>query len=144
MTLHDAGRAPDDTTVEALGALSEALETTHRARGHLYSFHQLTGSADLRLGEAVDLLRAAGHPQAADLLECELLGRDVVPGHWTYQLVEAYDDTYFEPFARAEREIRERLAGGERHLHEVRMKAARRTHGHPHPPAGPSQRHAGP
>src|SRR5690349_8080387 len=34
----------DDQTIDALGKLSKALETTERARGHLYSFHQLTGS----------------------------------------------------------------------------------------------------
>ena len=50
----------DDATVEALGKLSEALETCERARGHLYSFHQLTGSADIELGEAVS--RAAARP----------------------------------------------------------------------------------
>ena len=44
----------DDLTVEAVGLVTEALETTERARGHLYSFHQLTGSADLQLGKAVE------------------------------------------------------------------------------------------
>lgn len=34
----------DDITVDALGRLSKALETIHRVRGHLYSFHQLTGT----------------------------------------------------------------------------------------------------
>ena len=51
---HDVPDGVSGATVEALGALSEALETTERARGHLDSFHQLTGSADLRLGEAVE------------------------------------------------------------------------------------------
>ncbi|MFC7467780.1 hypothetical protein ACFQVA_09710 [Actinomadura keratinilytica] len=69
---HDDGR-PDpahrrpepmsDTAVEALGALSKALETTERARGHLYSFHQLTGTADFQLDEAVRLLREAATPR---------------------------------------------------------------------------------
>jgi hypothetical protein len=128
---------PDGPTVEALGLLAEALETTHRARGALYAFHQLTGSADVTLGRAAQLLREAGHPEAAGRVEAELVGRDVVPGHWTYQLVEAYDDTYWEPFGRLEREVRGRLAGGVRHLHEAAMRAERRTHGHPEPPDGP-------
>ena len=38
-----------DETVEALGKLSEALETVERVRGHLYSMHQLTGKADFLL-----------------------------------------------------------------------------------------------
>ncbi len=46
-------------------ALSKVLETTDRARGHLYGFHQLTGSADFDLGEAVRLLREAGHDEQA-------------------------------------------------------------------------------
>ena len=46
--------AMDDATVEAVGAVSEALECVERARGELYSFHQLMGHADLLLGEACD------------------------------------------------------------------------------------------
>lgn len=40
-----------DAEVEALGTLSEALEWVERARGRLYDFHQLSGHADLLLGE---------------------------------------------------------------------------------------------
>ena len=43
-----------DATVEALGRLSEALETCERARGHLYSFHQLTGTSDFTLIRLLD------------------------------------------------------------------------------------------
>lgn len=120
----------DDATVEAVGALSEALETTERARGHLYSFHQLTGSADLQLGDAVDQLRAAGHTELADDIERELLGRNVLPGRWTFQVIEEYDDTYYLPFREAETSVRDRLVQGRRHLFEAGMKEDRRTHGH--------------
>ncbi|MCB7135916.1 hypothetical protein [Cellulosimicrobium marinum] len=126
-----------DATVEALGALSEALETTERARGHLYTFHQLTGSADLALGEAVEKLRAAGHDDVADRIEAELVGRNVVPGRWTFQLVEEYDDGYWSVFREHERRAREDLAGGVRHLFEARMKEDRRTAGRPGHDAGP-------
>ncbi|MFF0310487.1 hypothetical protein ACFYSC_23900 [Streptosporangium sp. NPDC004379] len=117
----------DDVTAEALGKLSEALETTERARGHLYSFHQLTGHADFQLDEAVELLRAAGHTELADTLSEELIGRDVLPGHWSFQIVEGYDDSYYRLFTDLERRIRERLAGGRRHIHEARLRERRRT-----------------
>ncbi|MFF5247786.1 hypothetical protein ACFY3V_26165 [Streptosporangium sp. NPDC000095] len=115
----------DDATAEALGKLSEALETTERARGHLYSFHQLTGHADLQLDEAVELLCAAGHPEMADMVTRELIGLDVIPNRWTFQIVEEYEDGYHAAFTGVERRIRERLAGGRRHLHEARMKKRR-------------------
>ncbi|MTE18752.1 hypothetical protein F0L17_06310 [Streptomyces sp. TRM43335] len=119
----------DDATVEAVGKVSEALEATERARGHLYSFHQMTGRADLLLGEAVEMLRGAGHEAEARLLEVEILGRNVIPGHWTFQIVEGYDDHYYKPFVAAEERVRD-LVGGLRHLYEAEMKEARRTHGH--------------
>lgn len=119
----------DEATVEALGKLSEALETTERARGHLYSFHQLTGEADFELDEAVALLRKAGHDALADRVQQELIGRNVTPGHWTFQLVEEYDDGYWSEFRALERAAREELAGGRRHLHEAGLKERRRTHG---------------
>jgi hypothetical protein len=67
--------AMDDATVEAVGAVSEALECVERARGELYSFHQLMGHADLLLGEACDRLRAAGHDAVAERLETEVIGQ---------------------------------------------------------------------
>ena len=65
----------DDTTVEALGILTEALERVERARGHLYAMHQLTGGADLALDEAVRLFNEAGHHELAELETPDLVGR---------------------------------------------------------------------
>jgi hypothetical protein len=126
----------DDVTVQALGRLSEALETTERARGHLYSMHQLTGKADFALDEAVRLLDAAGHADLAERVRTELIGRNVLPGRWTFQIVEEYDDGYYAVFRELERAAREKLAGGVRHIHEAELKARRRTPGEPgHEPA---------
>ncbi|GGK00936.1 hypothetical protein GCM10010123_33640 [Pilimelia anulata] len=121
----------DDTTVDALGRLSKALETIERARGHLYSLHQLTGTADFELDAAVELLRRAGHDGYADRIERELVGRNVLAGRWTYQIVEEYDDGYYATFRRIERAAREELAGGVRHLYEAELKQRRRTPGQP-------------
>ena len=128
-----------DATVDALGALSEALETTERARGHLYTFHQLTGEADLALGDAVEKLRAAGHGEIADRIAEELVGRNVIAGRWTFQVVEDYDDGYWAAFREHERRARDELAGGARHLFEARMKQERRSHGEPGHEAGPGR-----
>ena len=84
MTTSDRSRPElDDTTVEALGKLSEALETLDQARGQLYGFHQHTGKADLLLQDAVELLRKAGHAQLADDLDRDLVGRNVIADRWT-------------------------------------------------------------
>lgn len=119
----------DDDTVEALGKLSEALEAAEEARGHLYAFHRRTGTADLMLGDAVQMLRDAGHDDLAERIDTELVGRNVIPGHWTFQIVEGYDDTYYRVFKELEKLARDRLADGKRHLYEAEMKEDRRTHG---------------
>ena len=129
-----------DQTVNALGKLSEALETCERARGHLYTFHQLTGSADIELGEAVTALREAGHDAIADRIEQELLGRNVLPGRWTFQIVEDYDDGYWSLFRELEQAARDELAGGVRHLYEARLKQDERTAGAPGHAAQPGAR----
>jgi hypothetical protein len=113
-------------TVDALGKISEALETVERARGHLYSFHQLSGTADLALQEGVAMLRAAGHAELAEEIEAGLVGRNVIPDHWTFQIVEEYDDGYWSVFREYENRARQLLAGGRRHLYEARMKADER------------------
>lgn len=134
---HTRPAGVSDATVQALGKLSEVLETVERARGHLYAFHQLTGGADLALDEAVQLLREAGHQDAAALVERELVGRNVIPGRWTFQIVEAYEDTYHHPFTAIEEQLREELVGGRRHLYEAELKEARRTRHHPDHTARP-------
>ena len=123
--------AMDDATVGAVGAVSEALECVERARGELYSFHQLMGHADLLLGEACDRLRAAGHDAVAERLETEVIGRNVVHGRWTFQIVEDFDDNYWSLFREHERRVRDELQRGVRHVFEAEMKERRRSHGKP-------------
>ena len=128
----------DDTTVEGLGKLSEALETVDQARGLLYGFHQLTGKADLLLQDAVDLLRTAGHDVLAGDLERDLVGRNVVADRWTFQIVEDYDAHYWSTFRGFDERARTELADGDRHVYEARMKQRERTAGHPRHEAGPA------
>lgn len=120
-----------DATVEAVGKLSEALETVERARGALYTFHQLMGHADIQVGEARDKLRAAGHDEIAEQLDTDLVGRNVLPGRWTFQVVEEFDDGYWSVFRDHERSVRGALMGGVRHVFEAEMKDSERTHGRP-------------
>ncbi|WP_374612161.1 hypothetical protein [Gordonia sp. (in: high G+C Gram-positive bacteria)] len=126
-----------DDTAEAVGKVGEALEYIERARGHLYSFHQLIGRGDLLLGEAVDELRKAGHGEFADELSTELVGRNVLEGRWTFQVVEEFDDTYWGPLREYVNRVRADLTDGQRHVHEARMKEDRRTQGHPEHTANP-------
>lgn len=121
----------DDDTVEAVGKLSEALETVERARGALYTFHQLMGHADIQVGEARDKLRAAGHAEIAERLDADLVGRNVLPGRWTFQVVEEFDDGYWSVFREHEQAVRQTLMGGTRHVFEAEMKDSERTHGRP-------------
>jgi hypothetical protein len=121
----------DPATVTALGKLTEAIETIERARGHLYAFHQLTGHADFALGEAAELLADAGQNRWADRISTELVGRNVLPERWTFQIVEEYEDGYYQPCRDLQHDALAELAGGRRHLHEAALKRRRRTNGHP-------------
>ncbi|PYI37300.1 hypothetical protein CVS30_16215 [Arthrobacter psychrolactophilus] len=137
-----AHRRPDnvsDATVKALGKLSEALEVVEHARGLLYGFHRLTGTADLALGDAVDMLRNAGHQELADDIDQQIVGRNVVSGRWTFQLVEDYDDGYYAEFKAAEQRARDTLVDGKRHLFEAEMKEDRRSRGRLHHEALPQE-----
>jgi hypothetical protein len=122
---------PSEATVAALGKLSEALEVVEEARGHLYAFHRRCGTADLTLGEAVDQLREAGHADLADRIARELVGRNILEGRWSFQMVEEYDDGYYALFKELEHGARDALVDGRRHLYEAQMKEDRRTHGEP-------------
>jgi hypothetical protein len=130
----DAHRRPDgvtDAVVEATGKLSEALEWIERARGRLYDLHQMIGRADFYVGDAADLLEEAGHGDLAQRLRTEIVGRNVLPGRWTFQIVEEFDDGYWEPVRALEREVRDALVGGRKHVFEAELKEDRRTKGQP-------------
>jgi hypothetical protein len=118
---HPVPDGVSDETVAALGELSAAFEVLEEARGHLYAFHRRSGKADLELQQAVEHLRKAGHDDLADEIDQVLVGRDVVPGLWTYQIVEAYDRTYYDVWKAAIAKA-ERVAGGAPHLAESGMK----------------------
>ena len=127
---HDRYRRPDgvdDATVAAAGKLSEALEWVERARGRLYDFHQMIGHADALIGKAAERLAEAGHAEYAERLRTEIVGRNVLPGRWTFQVVDEFDDSYWEPVRAAERRVRDELMTGRRHVYESEMKEARRT-----------------
>ncbi|MDQ2846541.1 MAG: hypothetical protein M3Y77_09375 [Actinomycetota bacterium] len=120
-----------DATVGALGKLSEALEMVEHARGLLYGFHRLSGSADLALREAVGLLRDAGHGELADDVDRTLVGRDTVDGMWTFQLVESYDAQYWTAFRQVEEHARMQLGVAVPHLYEAEMKHQEQSGGRP-------------
>lgn len=121
----------DAPTVEAVGALTLAMETIIRARGALYEFHQLTGKADNEVIKAVGLLRGAGHERVADEVERDILGRNVNDRRWTFQIVEDYEQTYYEPFVERHRRVRDQLVDGRRHQREAEMKQHRATPNEP-------------
>jgi hypothetical protein len=117
----------DTATVDAVGKASEALEYVERARGHLYAFHQLIGRADFLFEQSALGLAAAGrHAEAASLWR-NLVGRDVLEGRWTFQVVEGFDDDYYDA-ARAEvTKLESGLVAGHRHAHEEQLRERRRT-----------------
>ncbi|WP_063795795.1 hypothetical protein [Peterkaempfera griseoplana] len=123
-------RTPD-LAVVAAGRFSEALERLERARGALYEFHQLVGRADALLDEVVEALDRLGQDRLAAEVRDELIGRNVLRGRWTYQIVEEFDDGYYTVFRALEGRAREELVAGRRHVYEAEMKERRRSPGLP-------------
>ena len=76
-------------------------------------------------------LRGHGIDVLADELERDLVGRNVLNGRWTFQVVEEFDDGYWTVFRTHERAVRDALVAGRRHVYEAEMKERRRTPGHP-------------
>ena len=134
---HSRPEGASDELVDAAGTFSEMLERIERARGALYEFHQLMGGADAMLDDVVDKLRSCGQEGWAERIRTELIGRNAIEGRWTFQIVEDFDDNYYEPLKGTERELRDDLMAGRRHVFEAEMKQRRRTHGHPHHTATP-------
>jgi hypothetical protein len=140
----DHGRPPgvDDATVEALGKVSEAWEYVERVRGHLFSLHQLMGHADLVFGDAADLLAEAGHGDAADRVRGDVVGRNILDGRWTFQIVDEFDDLYYQPVRELVKGLEAEIMDGRRHVFEAEMKERRRSTGRDGHEARPPDAHA--
>lgn len=130
-TAHQVPAGVDDATVEAVGLLTGAFEVAEQARGMLYGFHRLTGRADNELDDALQALEKAGHGDLAARIREDLFGRNVIPGRWTFQVIEEYDDGYWSAWKEWERLVRDDLLDGRRHVFEAQMKESHRTHGRP-------------
>jgi hypothetical protein len=89
------------------------------------------GEADLALDDALASLHECGASELAERLRTDLVGRNVLPGRWTYQVIEEFDEGYWEVFRAHEEAVRDALTGGRRHVFEAEMKQRRRTHGRP-------------
>lgn len=127
-----AHQRPDgvpDATVEALGKLAAAVDEVEVARGFLYHFHKMMGRAEDTFEQAYDLLREAGLDDVADALDRDVLGANALPGMWTFQMVEGFDDGYWTTVRSLQQRATDDHVGGRRHVFEAEMKELRRTHG---------------
>ena len=123
--VHDDVSSSDQATVDAVGKATEALEYVERARGHLYAFHQLIGRADVLFEESAVRLAEAGQRHEAAPLWRSLVGRDVLDGRWTFEIVERFDDDY--DVARSEvAHLEQACVGDCRHAHEEELRTRRR------------------
>jgi hypothetical protein len=139
---HQRPPGTDDATVAAVGKMSEAFEYVERVRGHLYALHQLLGRADLLFEDGAGQLREAGHGGAAERFEHDVVGRNVLDGRWTFQIVEEFDAVYYEPVRSRLRALEEELLAGRRHVFEAELKDRRRSRGTPRHERRPPAAHA--
>ena len=100
----------------------------------------MSGIAVRRAGKPPRRRREGGMPldsrsiplPYADRFEAEVVGRNVLDGRWTFQIVEEFDDLYYGPVRASVRALEEDHLGGVRHLFESEMKDDRRSAGRPH------------
>jgi hypothetical protein len=131
--------SPDDArTIDAVGKATEALEYVERARGQLYTFHQLIGRADFLFEESAVLLAQVGHRREAASLWRNVVGRDVLAGRWTFEIVEGFDDDYYDAARSEVLALEHHLVGGRRHAHEEQLRQRRRAEHPPFLPKGSS------
>jgi hypothetical protein len=115
-------REPDAATIEAVHQLEVAVEWVERAWGALLDCHHQVGHGQLLMLGAARALAAAGHDGTAERLEREIAGLDVLPGRWTFRMVDEFREGFLEPVRRFEQDARERLVGGRRHRYEAALR----------------------
>jgi hypothetical protein len=87
------------------------------------------GSAESTLEEAEELIRKAGHTEIADAMDRDVLGQNPLPGMWSFQMVEAFDDGFYARTKGLHDRALDELVEGRRHIFEAEMKELRRSRG---------------
>ena len=97
----------------------------------------MNGRAGVLWGGDAERLAEVGQRDWAGRIRDDVVGRNVLDGRWTFQVVAEFDELYHEPVVAAVRELERHLQGGRRHVFEARMKEERRSigrAGHEHRP----------
>jgi hypothetical protein len=89
----------------------------------------MLGHLDFQMSEAAGLLRSSGHEEAATRIEREVIGRNVLDGRWTFQVIDEFDDVYYAPVRTVENALLNEFMAGRRHVYEAELKEQRRTVG---------------
>ena len=74
---------------------------------------------------------SSGAGPGAEAVRHEIVGRNILNGRWTFQMVEEFEEHYYEPVHALERQLRDELMEGKRHVVEAELKEKRRSPGHP-------------
>jgi hypothetical protein len=112
-----------EAEIEALHSVELGLEWLNRAHGKLVEFHHSTGHAMDHLYDAEAKLRDAGHEAFADRLRDELLPKGAVEDRWTYDLLETFEAGLHDDVRAFERQVRDDVADGRRHVAERRQES---------------------
>ncbi|SIQ72358.1 hypothetical protein SAMN05421858_0197 [Haladaptatus litoreus] len=117
----DLPKLTDDEET-ALHELELGVEGLRKAHGYLVHFHHATGRAMNHLQVAESNLREAGHDEFADHIRDEILPSGVLgDDRWTYELLETFEEEFFEHVVTFEQAVCENVASGERHVKERRQ-----------------------
>lgn len=112
---------------DALHEVELCIERLHRAHGHLIAFHHNIGRAMNHMAAAEPLFREGGHPDIADTIRDEYLPRgiiaadhstDPIDGRWSYDILENFQDVFFNDMVDFGHEIHDRVADGSWHAAE--------------------------
>ena len=99
--------------------------------------HDETAEPRFRPGDQIVCTPYGSGKVIASHIEDDLVGRNILEGRWSFQVVEEYDANYYAPFKEHELAARADLVDGRPHLFEAEMKEDRRTHGRRHHEATP-------
>ena len=117
-------------------AKTDALLKEHGSEGKFVRSETIPEFlAALEKPRRVLIMVKAGDPtdavinELADAMDRDVLGGNPIPGMWSFQMVEAYDDGFYARAKDLHQRALDELMDGQRHVFEAEMKELRRTRG---------------
>lgn len=112
--------------IEALHQLQLGKEHIRKAYGQLLGCHHEVGRGMNKIKKATEILEDCEREDLSEEVG-SIVPANATSDRWTWEIVDDFEDNLLEDVLKTDKEVREELADGQRHINEEQMENMRKS-----------------